>query len=201
MPIETPNKTMPSRPGAARRSPRLIALGVLTVALGGLGAGGIYAASVETREAVIVKEDIARGETIEAGDLTVTEIPGSLAVEAVPGEKLPDLIGQTPLVDLPAGSFPASRHLGEPVIPEGKTLVGIMLSYGRLPRAAMPSGTKVQLVSLVNDDAPTPGVIVTSPQELEFDSYVLDVLVTKSQAAKIARLAATDQLALVVGDQ
>ena len=187
----------------ARRSPRLIALGVLAVVLGALGAATLYSLNTNLINVVVVERDVMRGDTLDVADLTVAEVPASLQVDTTPAENLEKMLGQRALTDLPAGSFPLDRHVGEEPVPPGQSLVGIRLSAGRLPSASLPPGTRVQLISLADDDDSVVDAVMASTPILLEDgsSQLLDVTVPHQTAAAIAKLAATDQLVLIsVGD-
>ncbi len=188
----------------ARRSPRLIALGVLAVVLGALGAATLYSLNTNVVNVVVMTRDVVRGDEIGAADLAVTEIPATLQVSASPADQLEQMIGQRALSDLPAGSFPLERHLGEEPLPSGHSLIGIRLAAGRLPSAPLPPGTRIQLISIAEDDETVVDALMASSPVLLDDgsSHLLDVTVEDDVAANIASLAATDQLVLIsVGDE
>lgn len=183
----------------ARRSPRLIALGVLAVVLGALGASSLYSLNTNHRSVVVMAKDVVRGEEIGVGDLEVVGIPSSLQVEMSDADTISDMVGQTARTDLPAGAFPLLRHLGEDPLPAGSSLVGLRLTSGRLPTAALPPGTWVELISLMEgDDTVVEAVVAAAPMELDDGSgHLLDVTVPDDVAATVATLAATDQLVLI----
>ena len=187
----------------ARRSPRLIALGVLAIVLGALGAATLYSLNTDLIDVVVVTRDVVRGDMIEVTDLAVAEIPASLQVDASPADELEEMTGQRALSDLPAGSFPLNRHVGEQSVPRGQSLIGIRLSAGRLPTGALPPGTRIQLISLAEDDESVVDALMASTPVLLDDGsgHLLDVTVDNDAAAAIAKLAAMDQLVLIsVGD-
>lgn len=183
----------------ARRSPRLIALGVLAVVLGALGAAALYSMNTNQASVVVMVHDVVRGEEIQATDLTVVSMPAGLQVEMSGAQEMEQMVGQTARSDLPAGSFPLARHLGQDPIPAGHFLVGMRLSAGRLPSAELPPGTRVQLISLAEgDDTVVDAVVASAPTALEDGSgQLLDVTVPVDSAATVAALAATDQLVLI----
>lgn len=187
----------------ARRSPRLIALGVVAIVLGALGAATLYSVNTNLISVVVVTRDVVRGDVIQATDLSVADMPAGLQVDMSPASDLENMVGQRALSDLPAGSFPLERHLGEEPVPPGQSLVGIRLTAGRLPTTALPPGTRVQLISLAaDDDTVVDALMASSPFLLDDGSgHLLDVTVSDDFAAAVASLAATDQLVLIsVGD-
>ncbi|MDO5093233.1 MAG: SAF domain-containing protein [Propionibacteriaceae bacterium] len=182
----------------ARRNPRLIALGVLLVVLGALGAAALYTTVSNHRQAVAAARDIARGTELQRGDLTVIEVPSDYDY-GLPPQDLETLIGQRTLVDLPAGSLPEARHLGEMRIAPGTSLVGLKLGPGRLPTSELTPGQPVRLVTLTGEATAISGTVMTAPVQLEDGfTWVLDVAVADAEANLAASYAAQDQLALIV---
>lgn len=201
----TADLTPPTAPRAeavqlrARRSPKLIALGVLLVVLGGIGAAALYSMNTDQRPVVVMAADVARGDVVQREHLAVVEVPGSLTVDALPADALDDLAGQVARTDLPQGSFPLTRHVGTDPLPAGQSLVGLRLELGKLPTTDLPPGTTVRLVGLVDDvETAVDAVIATRPVLLDDAvSYSLDVQVADGDADAVARLSATDQVALI----
>ncbi len=183
----------------ARRSPRLIALGVLAIVLGALGAAALYSMNTDHVSVVVMARDVTRGNEIQATDLAVVSMPATLQVEMSGADELDQMVGRMARNDLPAGAFPLPRHLGQDPIPADHFLVGIRLSSGRLPSAELPPGTRVQLISLLEgDDTVVNAVVASSPIMLDDGSgHLLDVTVPDDAAAGVATLAATDQLVLI----
>ncbi|MCC2593874.1 SAF domain-containing protein [Tessaracoccus sp. OS52] len=182
-----------------RRSPRLVALGVLLVVLGALGAAALYTLSVDQESAVVMSRDVIRGQELAAEDLRIISVPAGFQVDRIHPDTMPELIGKTALNDLPAGAFPSSRHLGETPIPADHSLVGLQLGPGRMPGTQLVPRMKVQLVSLAEGDATVTDALVAQAPELTDDGtgFVIDVVVPDAAAHAVARLAATQQLALV----
>lgn len=203
--LDPESQPLAARPQAvtlrARRSPKLIAAGVLTVALGAIGAAALYTANNEEISVVSLARLVPRGQVVTADDLAVVQVPEGFAVDTHPAAGIEDLVGRTALVDLPQGSFPVESHVGEDPLPDGEALVGLRLAHGQLPVSAMPAGTAVELVDLSEErgDAVLTGVVAVAPTMLDDGaSYTLDVRVEASSAQRVARLAALGELALVV---
>lgn len=214
-----PDLTPPAapRPDAvqlrARRSPRLIALGVLLVALGGLGAAYLFTLNTNQHSVVVMAENVRRGEVVETGDLAVVEVPADLGVATLPADQLTSLVGQQALTDLPRGAFPGASHVGDDPLPPGESLVGLRLPLGKLPATDIARGTAVRVVGLaptaVNaqaaaQEAPAVEIAVeatTASIPLLLDdgaTYAVDVRVADESADLVARLSAADEVALIV---
>lgn len=203
---DAPETTPPTapRPEAvqlrARRSPKLAALGVLLVVLGGIGAAVLYTSNADQRAVVVMAADVPRGEAVLREQLAVVEVPGSLSVDAVPAESIDSLVGQVARTDLPQGAFPLERHVGTDPLPAGQSLVGLRLPLGKLPTTDLPPGSTVRLVGLLEGAETTVGALIAVRPALLDDgvSYALDVQVADADADVLARLSAADQVALVV---
>ncbi|HMR48137.1 MAG TPA: SAF domain-containing protein [Arachnia sp.] len=182
----------------ARRSPRLIALGVLVVALGALGAAALHTMNNDRVPVLAMAVDVGRGETISAESITTVEIPATLAEGALTPDEADQLVGQRARSDLLQGSYPRPDHVGDAALPDGEVLIGLRLPLGRMPVTTMPPGTQVQLVSLV-DNAQASAVVTSLPAAVgDGETFVLDVRVRADQATTLTRLAATDQVALIM---
>ena len=180
-----------------RRSPKLIALGVLCVVLGALAAAAVYAMNVVTVDVVATTRDVTRGDTITAADLTVIQVPRNAANGATPADRLDSFVGATALSDLPKGAFPASRHIGQQALPQGHSLVGLSMETGRIPTTGLSPGAAVTLVDIESSTV-IPATVATTPQlQPHGNAYLLDVVVARDQAPTVAALAAVGQLAMV----
>ncbi len=204
-----PDLTPPSTPRPdvvqlrARRSPRLIALGVLLVVLGGLGAAALYSMNTDQRQVIVMASDVRRGEQIEPGDLRLVDLPGSTGIAALPADRFDSLLGQEALTDLPSGAFPLGSHVGTAPLPSGRTVVGLRLPLGKLPSADLPVGTVVRVVGLAEGDQSSVDALTASvPLALEDGmTFALEVTVADAEADAVARLAAGDLVAVVVVGQ
>lgn len=198
----------------ARRSPRLIAAGVLCATLGGLGAAFAWNQTTTSQTVVVMTQDVARGETVRAEDLGVVTMGSVPGLRTIPADQAQSLIGKEALVDLPAGSLVGEGSIGTSAPAKGTSEVGLKLAAGRLPVRDIPAGTKVQLVAVpakganVGSEGATSqepeapavfdAVVVTAPRQLpDGASWVLDVRVADADAAPIAQLASAEQLVLV----
>jgi len=176
----------------------LIALGVLAIVLGALGAAALYSMNNDRVSVLTMAVDVGRGEMVSAESITTVEVPAALAEGALAPEDADRLLGQRARSDLLQGSYPRPDHVGEALLPDGEVLIGLRLPLGRMPVTTMPPGTQVQLVSLV-DNAQAHAVVTSLPAAVgDGETFVLDVRVRADQATALTRLAATDQVALIM---
>lgn len=190
-------------PLRARRNLRWMAVGLLAVCLGGLGAALLYANLSNAQSVITVTRTVYRDQVITAADLGVTSVVPAAGVDAVPADRIDEVVGRTALLDLAEGSLLTPRGYGEPAVEAGSVRLGLRLAAGRLPSAPMPPGTEVLLVPVGGDGGePPPGAsvvarIATPAGVLPDGASIVDVSVAASEAERVARLAANDQLVLV----
>lgn len=187
----------------ARRNLRLVAIGVLAICVGGLGAAWLYSSLSGAQSVVMVTRTVYRDQVITDADLGVVALPSAPGIETVPGESLAAVVGQTALTDLVAGSVLSPRSFGAPAVEAGASRLGLRLAPGRLPASELPPGTPVLLVAVSRDTSePPPGAsvvgrIASLATELPDGATLIDVSVPREQAERVARLAAADQLVVV----
>jgi hypothetical protein len=182
----------------ARRSPRLIALGVLLIVLGALGAAALYTTATHHRQAVAMAKDVIRGQEIGISDLTIRELPGDQE-DAIDPQEMDGLVGKRALFDLPAGSFPTTRRVGEWPVPEGNVMLGLKLGPGKMPTSPLVPGQKIQLLDLEQSAPMAEAVVAALPVKLDDGTtWLLDVSVPQDQAPAVATRAAADQVAIFI---
>ncbi|MFT4108110.1 SAF domain-containing protein [Propionicimonas sp.] len=187
----------------ARRNARWMAAGVMAVCLGGLGAALLYGNLSNAHSVITVTRTVFRDQVITADDLGVTSASDVAGVDTVPVERIDEVVGRTALQDLTQGSLLSPRAYGEAAVETGSVRVGLRLAAGRIPSSPMPPGTEVLLVPVARDGGDVPegasvaGRIATEPSTLPDGASVVDVTVASSEAERVARLAAGDQLVLV----
>lgn len=200
---------VPTRPDTvqlrARRSPRLVAIGVLLAVLGGLGAGAAWSQASHATTVVVAARAVPRGQVITASDLTTATVGSLPGISTIPGDQLANLIGQQALVELPAGAMVARGSIGAPQTKAGTAQLGLRVTAGRLPTHPIPVGATVLLVPVPTTgnqapvtDKPIEATVVSAPEAMSDGvSWVLDVEVPESQAVVVARLAAAEQVVVV----
>lgn len=199
-----------------RRRPALILAAVAAIVAAGLLAL-LVVNSLQTQNRVImVRHTIARGATIGDDDLTAVTTGSVGGASTVDASQLDSLIGKRATVDLKAGTMLPAGAIGDQSIPaQGKSLVGIKLVAGRTIAGDIPAGSKVRLVvtPASNSDGTTSGTSTGGAEEKptaypatmstgttklpDGSATVVNVEVTRDQAAQIASLAAQGRLAVV----
>lgn len=190
-----------------RRSPRWLLAGIMAVCLGGLATAFLIASVAATEDVLRLNRTVHRGEIIAPADLGVVTIGRGAEVPAVSGDSLGAVVGQAALTDLPDGSLLVEGSFGASDLPPGSARVGLRLAPGRLPSATLPPGTPVLVVALPAANAipgaaeqvpaSVPGTLATAPVAQSDGSFVVDVTLVADRAESVARLAATERVALV----
>ena len=190
-------------PVRRRRDLRWIAVGVLAVCLGGLGAALLYTNLSNAQSVLTVKRTVYRDQVITAGDLGVTSVVPAAGVESVTADQFDRIVGRTALYDLTEGGLLSPRAFGDPMVELGSVRLGLRLAAGRLPSSPLPPGTEVLLVPVGRDGSDPPegasvvGRVATMAAPLPDGASVVDVSVAAPEAERVARLAAGDQVVLV----
>lgn len=189
----------------ARRSPRLVALGILLACLGGLGGALLWQNMSHTQSVLVMANSVSRGQVVTAGDVTTTTLGAAPGVATLPAGELSSVVGRSAVVDLPKGSLPGPGSVGDALVPTNYVQLGMKLDFGRAPVTPLAPGTKVTLVPVsgaATDAAPAGEpvaavVVSTAQQTATGDALVFDVAVDPAQAVRVTQLAARGQLSVV----
>jgi len=187
---------------------KLAALAVGIIVLSVAGAAALFSTVSGTSPVVMAAEPLAKGQLIDAGDLTTAAVAADPTVQVVPGSQLQHLVGQRAAVDVPAGALLTPGSLTSDLIPgPGQSLIGVPVTSSQAPLADLPPGTRVRLVQMPEASAtgtaastpaaPVPAIVVSSgfaPDGMR----VIDVTVDDSDAAEVTAWAAAGRAAVVV---
>ena len=175
-----------------RRSPRWLLAGILAVALGGLGTAFGFTSLSASDLVLRVNRTVYRGETIQAGDLSVVPVSRGLDVRTVPGERLSDVVGSAAVTDLAQGSLLVADAFGPGGLPPGQSRVGVRVEAGRIPSADVTPGSALLVVALPSTAAGGPdevlpasvaATLATAPAVQADGSWVVDLTVPSDRAA------------------
>lgn len=190
-----------------RRRRWVLALCAALVAAGGLGSAFVFTSVNDTQEVLVVSSDIKRGETIEAGDLSVVRVSVDPALTPVPGSRKAELEGSRAAVDLWAGTLLTEQAVADNLVPgEGESLVGISLTPAQMPSEPLYGGDVVRIVTTpgdqgeITEEEPVTieATVVGVSRVEETGETVVDVSVPEAEAADLAARAATGRVALVL---
>lgn len=190
----------------ARRRPWLFALMAALVAAGGLLGAYAFTSVDNTQEVLVVAADVARGATIEAGDVTVVRMSVDPALTPVAAGERSRIVGTRAAVDLWSGTLLAEDAVAESVVPvTGESLVGVSLTSAQMPSEQLHTGDVVRLVLTPDSARATDGSLDTIEAAVvgvrrvpETGNTVVDVTVPEDQAAELAAMASLGGVALVL---
>lgn len=219
-PAGTPTvPTAPSAPTVARvqprrRSPMLIALGVVLTVLGTLGAY-TYTAATGPASFLAIAQPVAVGMQIRQDDLQLVDVNAAPGLKPIPGGDRGKYVGRHARVDLVPGTLLTPEQVTDAPIPgPGEQLFGVELKPAQMPVTALRRGDKVLLVV-----TPDPRVAVatetnpnqppTGPATIEATvanvgaaqtdgQVVVDVVVPQRDGPNLVSLSAQGRLALSV---
>lgn len=132
---------------ARRRVPEL-AVGVVLVGLGAIGALMLAGREAPRVPVLVWANDVARGQVVTAGDLRAASIDSDVPVDIVNVAAAADVVGRTVAFDANAGGFVSAAVLDDrAVIPPDFAVVGLRLGAGRYPVSTLAAGDVVDLLA------------------------------------------------------
>ncbi|TDE12592.1 SAF domain-containing protein [Jiangella asiatica] len=194
-------------PPKQRRRPALIGLGVALVALGGLGAAWLATSVSNTVDVIALRNDVARGEIIEASDLTTASINADPSLEPIRASRTGEIAGQYATSDLSAGSLLTEGSFDDVLQPgEGEAMVGVAVTAAQLPAEPLRPGDVVRIVDTPNaQDEPPSGApdsieatVVRSSLDEESGQRIVDVVLPEVRAPDLAARVATGRIVIVL---
>lgn len=204
------------RTAAARRrvSRRSLALSILVVLLGGLGAYSAGELLTAHTDVLAVARDVPVGSPLTAEDLVVASVTSDPHLSPIPAEQLPQVIGLVAQVPLARGELLTQAQVGAAAgLPTGEVLVALPLQEGQFPVSGLVPGQHVLVVATPGSSAVTvPAAVDVETDEPSVEAVVVevgavnpttqvtvvDVRLPEEQGASMAGLASTGRLALVV---
>lgn len=137
-----------------RRMPWL-ALGVVLVLGGGLGAGLLVQSAGERSSVVAAARPIAQGQIITDADLRIVDAAVDGDANLVPSSQRLGLVGQVATTRIMEGALLATGQFAPGGgLPEGTVIVGAPLGPGQIPVPNMQPGNRVRMISASGDSLP-----------------------------------------------
>ncbi|MBK7822060.1 MAG: hypothetical protein IPJ61_13585 [Tessaracoccus sp.] len=204
-----------------RRRPALAVGAVLLILLGAAGGAWVYLTGRDNVEVVVARVAIARGEVIDATQLTTVHMPPNDQLSYLPAAELPSLVGQRAAHDVAAGALVGPDAATAVMVPgDGRTVVGLSLPPGAEPAIPLQVGDRVRVIltepayacaagtattpegddssSLCSVDLVIPGVVVATARDEASGQVGVSVEVAQDDAATAAAGAALGRVALVL---
>ncbi len=201
-------------PAGRRRRFGLAGVGLLFVVVAALGAVWFVESLRQSTPVLVLASDLEAGQVLGPGDLVVAELgtDGLGQVDFVDAGRQDEVVGLSALGPIPSGVVVSHQMFGEreAVVPEGHTVVGVVLAPGALPAGVVEPGDTVELIAVappsqvLADGGSGPGPVVLGravvwavDPPLEFESGTsLSVVVESSLAGDVAQAAADGRLRL-----
>ena len=183
-----------------------VAVGVLVIAVFGLGAVFWHLHAVAKVPALAAALPIERGAVIESEDVRVVYVASDGPLDRLDGSQVNRVVGRIALVDLRPGSLLTSSVVA-PVaaVNAGDGVVGLSLEPGAYPARGLAPGDRVTVVRVadVADRNSTPAVVardavVFAVEELPSDRLLVSILTDEVDAEAVAASAGDRGVRLVL---
>ena len=190
-----------------RRRPVFLAAGIALVVVFVIGAVALVNGMRQVTNVLVVSQDIAQGQQITSQDLTTKQVNADAGIASVAVEDKATVVGQVAAVPIPSGTVLNPNAVTSAVIPtKGLTLVGVTVSYAKLPAEPLRAGDMVRIVDTPRDqdDSPVQGPITSKAQVVSTtlieatQETTVDVLVPADEASWVSARAATRRVAIVL---
>jgi Flp pilus assembly protein CpaB len=190
------------------RRPALAALALLLVVAGALGAGLVAYRSGQRSDVLVAAHEIKPGERVTASDFDTARVSADSGSIVHAGNESA-FIGSYAITDIPSGTlinnqmFQVSR-----VLPSNGVVVGVTISDGQAPAAAISSGSVVRAYyvpkSTSSDASPQSGTVLanaarvvgTRTSTTSNGSQTVSLLVSTDEAARLISASAAGTVAL-----
>lgn len=212
-----PAAPVPLRETAVRTRRRrgLWTAGVALVAAGGMAAAVLVGRAGDRVEVLAVARAVPMGQTIGEGDVTVARVAADPALHPVPAFRRGEVVGRTAAVELRPGTLLTGEEVTDAVTPAaGEQVVGVAAHPGQLPARGLRAGDRVLVVPVPGDQAggasatmasdvgsvgePAPArVVQVGPADAD-GAVTVDVVVGEAAGPRVAALASTGRIALVL---
>lgn len=189
-----------------RRSRTGIGLGVALTAAGALGAYGLADRIQDTRQVLVLATDITAGHALTSADIAATAINPDTQAATIDAASVDELIGRYLRTDLGAGTVLDHDMLSSTANPnKTSSVVGVGVKPTQMPAIGLAAGDHIRVVATPGEQGqPTrnpasyTAVVVALGAPNDEGTITVDLSVPRSQAAGVAALAGTGNVALVL---
>jgi hypothetical protein len=206
------------RTAAARRraSRKSLVLSVLIVLLGGLLAYAAGQMLTARTEVLAVARDVQVGSTITAEDMTVANVTSDPNLSPIPASQRSQVVGMVAQVPLTRGALLTGAQVGpDSGFAAGEMLVALPMREGQFPARGLSPGQQVLIVATPGSTGSTSGTPTNETDgagDRQTDATVadvgllnqatqvtvIDVQVSADDGVRVAELASTGNLALIL---
>ena len=185
----------------------MAALAVLLIAGGGAAAASLIGAQRGSVSVLVLSRPVGAGQVLTGADLRVARIAGGAGVSAMAAAAGSQVVGQTVLASLPAGTLLAPGLLSAAPVPApGDRLLAVVFKAGTVP-AQVVAGRRVELLPLTPSGsagarqaagAPVPATVVSSWADPGSGAVTLSVELAADAAPAVAQASADGALAVAL---
>lgn len=196
----------PSRRVGQKR-PAALALAAALAIAGGLATYAGFSNNSDLREVVVVNTEVARGEVLEAGDLTTMTVSGGSAT-GVSAEEASSLVGMVAVSDLQPGAMVLASGVASSLpVAEDTSVVGVGVKSAQLPTRSLRAGDTVRVINVPvpgaataagESAAPISGTVDATRTDENQGMVIVDVVVDTGAAATVARWSSAGTAAIVL---
>ena len=211
-----PEAPVPLRETAVptRRRRGLWAAGAALVAAGGLAAAVLVGRAGDRVEVLAVARPVPVGQVIGEADVAVARVAADPALHPVPASRRAEVVGRTAAVELRPGTLLTGGEVTDAAVPAaGEQVVGVAARPGQLPARGLRPADRVLVVPVPGDQGrggaattgdmepvgePVPAwVVQVGPTDAD-GAMTVDVVVGEAVGPRVAALASTGRIALVL---
>lgn len=187
-------------PVKRRRSPVLIAAGLVLILFSGLGFYWLYRTSDDRIDVVTVSRNVEMGQTVTDSDVVSTQVAVEPGVRVVRWSERAQVIGKVATARLMKGSLLNPDTVSARPIPgPGKKLLGVAVKPGNWPEGQLRPGDQITIIS-TGAPAATPGGAAQQAQSTprQIDAVLIDLKASPSTGTTtlIVEVAAADATTL-----
>ncbi|WP_327591317.1 SAF domain-containing protein (plasmid) [Nonomuraea sp. NBC_00507] len=199
---------LPPLPRQRRRG--LLALAVLLIVLGGLGALYLVTTLTDRTPVIVMARDVPVGQMFTEQDLTTAMLAADDTVAHMPGNQMGQVVGKVAAVDLAAGTLLPPTAVTTAQSPTaGQHLVALAVKPSQVPARGLRPGDQVVVVLTPAEEQQPSGANGAAPRSIpavvsqvagpNTDGFmVIDLVVREDDGPRLAVAAAGGHIALNV---
>jgi hypothetical protein len=189
-------------PVRGRRRPGLIALGALLASVGALLVVWMVGAAGQRQEVLVVRQELAYGDTVTPESLGIARVSVDPGVEVVPASRRTIVLGLVATTRLTPGSLLTERAVAPVSGPEGgQVLVPLALPLERMPAGGLRPGDRLLAVTTQPEQSASASfpAVVARVGEMDVNGVsVIDVTTAAANGPGLAVAAAEGRIAVLV---
>lgn len=182
-----------------RRSPRVLLLGAVLVAVGAALGWSAFQAAGGSEPVVALARPLAFGQTITQADLREVALARGSGIAAVPWREVDRVVGRTAGTDLyPNQVLPPEAVRDQQTPAAGEAVIGIPVGPGQLPTTPLRPRDEVLVTSADAAAPPVLAAVLDSGRPDATGRRTVDLLVEDGSLPGLIRAAGDDRTILVL---